>query len=82
MTNEKKYTVRDSKTLIKGLTLYEAQKALAEIVKDSRLEISTRICCNDRFVAFYCEWDHKIKTTNKASEQEKIMIDLDASFIS
>ena len=82
MANEKKYTVRDSKTFIKGLTLYEAQKVLTEIVKNNRLEVSTRICRNDRFVAFYCEWDHKIKTTNKANEQEKITIDLDASFIS
>ncbi len=88
MTYENKYSLRVVKGHkdIHGLTLYEAEKALAQASEDGRLLDATGIYRKDMgkliFVAFFSEWHGCIFPAFGANNQERRCIMGDSFMVS
>ena len=85
MTYHRQYSVRTVKGQPDqhGMTLYEAEKALAAAAKSGRLQDATRVtrlCAGrERFVAFYCLWRNEVRAAFGANNRERTVIGTDAA---
>tara|TARA_R100001440_G_scaffold17153_2_gene29143 strand:+ start:621 stop:890 length:270 start_codon:yes stop_codon:yes gene_type:complete len=88
MTYENKYSLRVVKGRkdIHGLTLYEAEKALAQATEEGRLLDATGIYRRQNgkmvFVAFFSEWRGCIYPAFGANDQERRCIMGDSFMVS
>jgi hypothetical protein len=74
-TFEKRYALKAAGPhTAKGLTLYEARKALLAAQAAGHLTDATHVRRGDRAVAFFCEWRHEVRAMFGAHPAERAVL--------